>query len=199
MWLLISSHEKEKNWIHHLTVRAEKQYFWWYSTGSVPRTVERELRGEDSVCQSPDVLNKRGRWPAAPLKVHSTTDSVFHRVRWVFLACSPFMQSHQSCLHLLNLFHREHSCSFWDTGLFFLLTAITTMHMTLEMRYLFRSSYSGCLPTSPSVYPAHRTCILPLICAVVHKLIQVCRSKDGASLELTLWITCSNDCLVTKR
>lgn len=58
---LLVAMKRRKIEYHHLTVRAEKQYFWWYSTGSVPRTVERELEGEDSVCQSPDVLNKRGR------------------------------------------------------------------------------------------------------------------------------------------
>lgn len=159
MWLFISSHEKEKNWIPSLNSQSWKAVFlvvqhWLCTQNSGKRTRRWRL------CAKAQMFSIKGEGDQLPpskcIPPLTNTTSVFHRVRWVFLACSPFMQSHQSCLHLLNLFHWEHSCSFWDTGLFFLLTAITTMHMTLEMRYLFRSSYSGCLPTSPSVYPAHR-------------------------------------------
>lgn len=77
--------------------------------------------------------------------------------------------------------------------------AVTVMHMTSEIRFLFRSSYRGCLPTSPSIYPAPRPAsrLSPVLWCTSWSMSAAART--GLPWNYATGITFSNDCLVKKR
>lgn len=109
------------------------------------------VKGESN--QLPAPQSAFHRWP--------TVFPLFTEWARYFSAHTRFMQPHQCCLYLLNLFHWKHSCPFGGggggAGAFLPHNwAVTIMHMTSEIRFLFRGSYRGCLPSSPSIYPALR-------------------------------------------
>lgn len=52
---------RRKTQYHDITVRTESSISGGTALGLYPEQVERELGGEDSDYQSPDVLNQRGR------------------------------------------------------------------------------------------------------------------------------------------
>lgn len=108
---------------------------------------------------SPDVLNQREGNQLTPLKELSTNiTSGFYRARWVFFTPLSFHAIPSVMSAFITSFSGSTVASFGIQD--FLppncITAVITMHITSEIRYLFRSSYSGCISTSPSIYPAHR-------------------------------------------
>lgn len=130
--------------------RAGQSCFWRRISGSVYRTSSNRTGRH----RSPDVLNQSRssafyHWPKAlPLSTKWARLFSSHLPLHAITSIAPtFREPIPLKAQLPNSDNR----AFLPHN-----RAVVITHMTSEIRFLFRSSYRGCLPTSPSTYPALR-------------------------------------------